>query len=134
MSDIRGIERRLNEDPHYRAAFLNDPVGTLLAAGLTLSTENANLLRQRVAAIQRTAAGAPGSAIRSSALGPGGSHPVATTITAPFAGSTSAAQTFAHPFAGSSSLATTITHPFAGSSSPGPEKLQPIRLIILDEL
>jgi hypothetical protein len=84
MADLRGLEKRLNTDASFREAFLRDPVGELQRAGLVLSVDNANLLRQRVAKLRNKDAAVAGSAVRS--VG----RPIATTVTDTFLGNTAA--------------------------------------------
>jgi hypothetical protein len=83
MADLAHIEQRLNSDPQFREAFLEDPVTTLFAAGLILSPANAHLLRERVAGIRNMSPATPGASVRSAA------NRVMTTITDQFVGSSS---------------------------------------------
>lgn len=83
MANLAYIEQRLNSDPRFREAFLEDPVTTLLAAGLVLSPENARQLRQRVAELKSMSPATPGASVRSAA------NRVMTTVTDQFVGSSS---------------------------------------------
>lgn len=52
VADFGAIEKKLNGDPRYRTAFLQNPVSVLLAEGVFLTPQNQQKLLQSVARLQ----------------------------------------------------------------------------------